>query len=348
MRKSIILPILGGLLVGLYSCGGGGGGGSTSNTGTNTGTNTTNPKVVSKVEASIVQGAIVCVNGTDICNQTNSSGIVSLTLPPGYSLNTTLSVNVGNVTIGFINATAPYVPITPLSLADNDTQTAQELGALLHALAGDTSGNATVIDLSNVTVNISANETQPLVDLLKKSKDLQIHVKHGDREYIVKINNQTVLCDDKKVNYDIKHIEKEHEKEEVAEEFMHFIFKAWKKHREIVFLNPQGEVVDSCNVVLNPENPLEFKFEKCLNDIYTSTNWLAIDTYNSPQIINIETHEPEFKLIKNIEGKIELQSPQEDQTLFTTIQKHNEGNHSDNATEMHNNENNQGTNNEIE
>jgi len=314
MKKRIFFPALTCMLVSFYSCGGGGGGSVKASP--------TSSKVVSKVEASIVKGATVCINGTNICNQTDENGIASL---PVSSLPTTLSVNVGNVTIGFVNATAPYVPITPITLADNDNKTAQKLGAFLHALDGDTDGNATVIDLSNVTVELSDKEKKPLVELLKKkSATLKISVKHKDKgNHTITINNQTVSYDGKKVEYNIKLIEEKHKKEEIAKQFLHFVFEAWKENYKVLFLNSQEENIDTCNIRLNPENPLEFKFENCLNDI-APPDWLSLDNKELDQIINVKTGEPVFNLIKVGEDKIELKNLQENEILYLEIQYHNE------------------------
>jgi len=118
MRKSLILATTVLLSAGLFSCGGGGGGSDSSS----------NERVVTKVEASVVKGATVCVENTDNCKQTDDNGTAVLEVS---HLPVTLTIKVADVVLGNVKADDTYVPITPLDIAGGDNQTAEKIGAFI-------------------------------------------------------------------------------------------------------------------------------------------------------------------------------------------------------------------------
>jgi len=95
----------------IIGCGGGSGSSSSSST------ISTKTKVVATVEASIVKGAKVCQINTTNCGISDSNGKVSLYVP---SLPVKLEVKIDNLTLGSIEANSPYVPVNPITLADNN------------------------------------------------------------------------------------------------------------------------------------------------------------------------------------------------------------------------------------
>jgi hypothetical protein len=176
----------------LASCGGGGGGSLSTSSGSVTLTGT--------VEASKVAGVKVCVEGTDNCALTDEKGTFSLQVA---ALPVTVSLMAGDAPIGSFNATSPVVEVNPLTLVDGNVTLAAALGAVIHALAGDTTGNQTTINLSNVAVKVD----KPLVELLKEavSSNQTVTITTDDgKEIEVACSNGTleVLVDGQEVNYD--------------------------------------------------------------------------------------------------------------------------------------------------
>ena len=206
--------------LGLAGCGGGGGSADLSSQNIDGG-----------VYASIVKGAKVCAedvntNQTLDCAKTNDNGTFSLSLPPDVNLeNVKLSliiedangtkvevgeVNYENATVD--NATG-LVAITPINLAENDNETAQAIGAFIHALGGEVNAteNSTV-DLSeiesieNVTVELNGTEVpitevnEPIEKVIKEHHKISVrahHKTHGDIEVEVDTTNSTpqVICE---------------------------------------------------------------------------------------------------------------------------------------------------------
>jgi len=257
----------------LYSCGGGGGGGSSSGSSSNEQTRT----ITGGVSASIVANATICLedangnvllNGNnELCVNSAADGSFTINVPNDVSLNDTQIalfvkdqdgnlVKVAEAPLTEVqtitkqldpNATENVVDVNPLSLTEGNQTLAVSLGALIHAIAGDTTGNATVLDLGNATIEeiTDANGEpvildKPIEELLKEKKELKVVVKHGNKqlEAVVNSNNGTVEC-----NVDGKKVKLTYELEKHKQE--------WFKHlQEIIqkYLQHQNQ---------NSEHPVQ-------------------------------------------------------------------------------------------
>jgi hypothetical protein len=243
---------------GLYACGGGSGNGGTSS----------NERVVARVRASFVKGATVCVSDTKTCATTDANGTAILQVS---KLPVTLVVKIADLTLGSVNASDTYVPITPLDLANNDNQTAQKLGALIHAIAGDTTGNSITIDLTNRKIIPKHEIAQPLVKLIKENKSLDLTVEDNSGNHTVVVDNDTgsVKFEDEPVEYDIVKLSKIEKFEKIAAKFVAFLRKY---DRKTIALEDEEEN-GTCVLIDNPSNPLQFKFTDCSNPKDNDDNW---------------------------------------------------------------------------
>ena len=232
MRKLIFLATALTLSFGLASCGGGGGSGSIGmNSPSGAGTSSTaetNRSINGGVFSSYVANAEVCLedsngdiltdsNGNQLCSTTHSDGVFQLKLPADFSLSSddlvglyvqtsdgsTIKIAEAPVSQLEVNGTTDTLAITPLSIAGNDQNLADTIGALIHALGGDTTGDADVVDLGNVevtnveTVNqngqtkpVLLNGNTSLEDLLKEKEQiiLQVYQEQLGQAYQVNVN----------------------------------------------------------------------------------------------------------------------------------------------------------------
>ncbi len=231
----------------LTGCGGGGGGATTTSSSSS---------VTGATYASFVEGAKVCiedsnknlitVNGTELCSTTAEDGSFTIQIPQGITLSNDNrvglyvvdqngdSIKIADVPITQLEVdnSTNVLEITPENLAAGNETLADQIGALIHAIGGDLDGNATVIDLSNATIeNVEVqtqdNQTEPLqslsnvslADLLKNKKAIIIKSYHKllNKEYLIQVNatdsQEPVTCKlgtiIKKLNYNWK----EHQKE---------------------------------------------------------------------------------------------------------------------------------------
>ena len=262
MRNSLILATTVLLSAGLFSCGGGGGGSDSSS----------NERVVTKVEASVVKGATVCVENTDNCKQTDDNGTAVLEVS---HLPVTLTIKVADVVLGNVKADDPYVPITPLDIAGGDNQTAEKIGEFIHALVGDTAGTQAKIDLTDV--KLKEKFDKPLVELLKSenvTEPISIDVEVGNETHTIthtiELSNSVIMHDEEEVHYDIEDIQTLKEHEERLSELVKF-FK--KYNGKTVAFNDQEEQNSTCVLHVNPLNPLQFKFTDCVNPEDNDSSW---------------------------------------------------------------------------
>ena len=260
MRKLLILATVL-LSSSLFSCGGGGGGSSSGDT-------VTGKRVVTKVEASIVKGATVCVENTDNCKQTDDNGTAILKVS---HLPVTLTVKIADVVLGSVKADDTYVPITPLDIAGGDNQTAEKIGAFIHALVGDTTGTQTKIDLTNVKLKEKIDK--PLVELLKSenvTEPLSIEIETGNETHTIEISSSGIIHDEEEVHYDVEEIQTLKEHEERLSELVEFFMKYDGK--TVAFNDPE-EQNSTCVLHINPLNPLQFKFTDCVNPEDNDSSW---------------------------------------------------------------------------
>ncbi len=231
MRNLILLATALTLPFGLASCGGGGGSGSvglSSSTGTGNTSTAETKSINGGVYSSYVANAEVCLedpsgniltdsNGEQLCSTTHSDGVFQLQLPADFSLSnddlvglyvktsdgSTIKIAEAPVSQLEVNGTTDTLAITPLSIAENDQNLADTIGALIHALGGDTTGDADVVDLGNVEIsNLEAvnqnGQPQPVLlngntsleDLLKEKEQiiLQVYQEQLGQAYQVTVN----------------------------------------------------------------------------------------------------------------------------------------------------------------
>ncbi len=231
MRRLILLATALTLPFGLASCGGGSGSGSvglSSSSGTGSTSTAETKSINGGVYSSYVANAEVCLedpngniltdsNGEELCSTTHSDGVFQLQLPADFSLSnddlvglyvktsdgSTIKIAEAPVSQLEVNGTTNTLAITPLSIAENDQNLADTIGALIHALGGDTTGDADVVDLGNVEIsNLEAvnqnGQPQPVLlngntsleDLLKEKEQiiLQVYQEQLGQAYQVTVN----------------------------------------------------------------------------------------------------------------------------------------------------------------
>jgi hypothetical protein len=305
MKKLLTLVTLFAISAGLYACGGGSGGNLGGNEGTSSG-----ERVATKVEASLVKGATVCVEDTNNCNQTDDNGTAILKVS---KLPVTLVVKIGDLTLGSVNANSTYTPITPLDLANGDNQTAEKLGALIHAIAGDTTGNSSKIDLSKKKIILKENVKQPLVELLKESNSVDLTVEDNNGNHTVVVDNGTVQVDNETVNYN-KNLQKLKDNEEKAKEFVKFLKKYDGK---LVIFNDPEDNGTTCVLNFNPENPLQFMFTNCSNPEDNDSSWEnIIANETGTKVIDEDGRKSTITKIDVKNGKVEYQEEDDNGTLI--------------------------------
>jgi hypothetical protein len=307
MKKGIFLSftsLVGILGAAIFSCGGGSGSSSSSSS--------TTPKVVGSVSSSVVVNATVCLedanNNTIVCNQTDANGTFVLNLNSNVSLNETyISLQVkGKDGSPYILGTTSYVyaenitkqldpnatviNINPLNLASGNITLANSLGALIHALGNDTTGNATSIDISQVKIDSvvltdgdgheqvinNNNLANALKEALKENYKLNVNASYGNSTVLIMVepNNSTaeVHCNNK--TYVVKYNCTEKEKE-------------WKEHileTEKLYEHMEQEAEHMVNATENEtqhvENETEQEAEHMVNATENETQHVENETEN--------------------------------------------------------------------
>jgi len=256
IRKKLLTATIAAMTIAsISSCGG-------SDSSVNTSSETTKT-VVGTVEASKVAGAEVCIENTNNCAISDENGNFQLTTT---KLPVRLVVKVSQLPIGVVSANSTFVPVNPITLSNGNETLAPKVGALLHALAGDVDGNATVIDLSKVQVE--AKISKPIVEILAENStqpiELPVIVKKEDKEEKLNITidpeapTTPVAFNNTPVNYNpsaYKNLWK----------FQKFLAHTVGK---TLVIEPDGV---ACKVEINVMNPQEFKLVNCSNPEYNRT-----------------------------------------------------------------------------
>ena len=273
MNKKVVLSTalfaFGGIIA--TSCGGGGGGSLSTSTSTT---------VSGAVQSSLVKGAEVCVNGTDNCAITNDNGTFTLKVP---KLPVTLEVKVGNLPIGTVDANSTYVPVNPLTLTNGDLALAPVVRAVIHALAGDTSGNATVIDLSKVKIKVSTDK--PLVEILKSSNqtvDIPVETDNGSLNVtlsggVVEVNDKPVEVNTGEADLQLWALEQ---------------FLSQSDGKTVTFVDANGNKVAICK--LDAEAPNLVKLEDCSNPDWNSDGWATVTKDENTGKVAIKTPDGQY------------------------------------------------------
>jgi len=216
MRKTLGLLTV--ALLSLYSCGGG--------SSSSVSSDTTTKSVGGTATASVVKDAKVCLedengnivktaDGKDACDDTDAQGIFLIeNIPASVNLeNSYLSLYAEDENGDEIKiATANYeevkkitaellgsdpentnvLNLNPLSLAEGDEDLADDIGAAIHALAGDPTGTAQVLDFSEVDIEQVVDESGnpvnlqevPLEELIQERKEIRVKVEHKEKGVI--------------------------------------------------------------------------------------------------------------------------------------------------------------------
>jgi len=314
MKKKISL--LTGLIISslLFSCGGGGG--SNGNVSSRT-------SVSGNVEASKVKGMKICENNcnSNNCVESDENGTFKITVG---KLPATLKACIGDLPLGTINATSTVVSVNPLTLADGNETVAQEIGALIHAVAGDINGTATNIDLSKVDrIEVDNQDCDnDIVDCLKNEGNLTITVEINEngeiKQHKVEAENGTVKCDNSTVKYNI------HEKD-----------KLWKLEEFVSKSN--GKTVNfpdgsSCKLQANPNDISEFKLINCTNPSKNDTNWEKMFLTEEGEVA-VRDEDGNVWIIQHVEPDegIVCYYPEDNQTEVSCITLNESGHHKNNT-----------------
>jgi hypothetical protein len=302
MKKIVILATGALLSTAFFSCGGGGG------ESNSTSSASSSENVVAKVEASIVKGATVCVENTNYCNQTDDNGLTTLKVS---QFPVTLTVKISDIILGNVTANDIYIPITPLDIAGRDNQTAEKIGAFIHALVGDTQGNATKIDLTKVKIEEKIDK--PLVEILKSSEEpISLTVEVENETHTIEISNVGVIHNGEEVNYDIENLHNLKENEERLRELVNFLRKY--NGAKVAFNDPVNQN-STCVLQVNLSNPLQFKFTNCENPENNDSDWeMAFADTDGVKIKDAEGAEAYVLDIDVENGKVEYKFQHEDGT----------------------------------
>jgi len=266
-RKTLLAAaVLTGAAMLYYGCGGSS---SSSN-------NASAQKVAASAEASKIKGAEICVKNTNNCGRTDENGTVTLTV---NSLPVTLTLKLGGITFGEVNAASPYVPINPLTLAANNDTVAQTIGALIHALAGDTSGSKDKLDFSNITIETPVNGT--IVSLIKEGTPLTLTVRgeDGDHTVTVDASNGTVSFDNETVSY--SHDSTYWQAKELLMKLVSFAQKYDGKTIRFSDDNSTCVLIYNPEFYTNPDKMPLFKFTNCSDPDNNDNTWEIVEIDNS-------------------------------------------------------------------
>ncbi len=244
MRKHLLVAAALALSAGIAGCGGGGGGsaGLSSNTSSTTLDGGAYSSYVANAKVCLEDGNgnIVTNAGNEVCSTTYSDGTFQLSIPSSVTVtdNNRIALFVNAQGTELKVAEAPIsqlkvtgvdntIAVTPLSLAGNDTKLASVLGAIIHGLAGDTTGYQDVVDLGNVEVEdvyeVNGTDVQELEidnhtcleDLIKQGAQLNIGVYNLslNQGYKIKVNSSSVKLEtnneEKPINYNCLQHEQE-------------------------------------------------------------------------------------------------------------------------------------------
>jgi hypothetical protein len=203
------LPILALSLIAL-SCGGGGGGSN----GTNeTSSSSSNKTVEGNIVASKVEGLKVCIKETKDCGYTDKNGhfvinthqnlpVVIVPEIPYQEGNKTGNIVLGEYEMEMNNAT-----ITPTLLAGNNTELIEKIGAIIHGLAGDDTGDKDFISVKGVEITgiedengnpIELSRDISIKELIKDNQNIIFKFKNPliGKEGKIKVGKNTELCID--------------------------------------------------------------------------------------------------------------------------------------------------------
>jgi len=251
MKRKLTTSLVGLATVALFSCGGGGGDtGTTSSSSTDTGVITT------QLVASYIKGAKVCVEETDKCAITNSVGVAAIigAVPP-----VKLQIFLGEVPLGDVEVDDGTEVITPVDIAEGDKTVAQLIEDIIHSL-GEKEGET--VDVSHLKAEVEKPLEELIEEAIKEKKPVEIPL--GEHRVEIDPNQKIVIVDGEPVPH--HPLPEPETADEEALEILHKLAKFLAKANGKCVAFYDDEVNgDTCKLLVNPANPLQFKLTQCEN-----------------------------------------------------------------------------------
>ncbi len=288
----------------LYGCGGGNSGGDIFSEYGLPKPPPNTETIAVKFEASTVKGITVCndsLDGEYNCSVTNSNGIANIKISALEST-FTLDFKIGDIDLGTVSAyTPPYdssnkgYTATPMDIVVADLQSskigsfsdikhAAQIGAFLHALAGDTNDNSS-IDLTEKTIvdytiisptenpnNIYEYEGEPFYELLGTA-NLEIYVRdpNGSMHTILSYDNGTIKYDNKTVKYNLYNVPEVQSRYGTYLGLINFLKDNNGKQ---VMLSKDNS---TCTLEVNSSDSIQLKLDNCSNPNDDDVNWESVN-----------------------------------------------------------------------
>lgn len=287
----------------LYGCGGGNSGGDIFSEYGLPKPPPNTETIAVKLEASTVKGITVCNDSFDSeynCSVTNSNGIADIkisALDPTF----TLDFKIGDIDLGTVSAyTPPYYSsnkgytATPMDFVTgfqfgeigsfSDIKHAAQIGAFLHALAGDTNDNSS-IDLTGRTIvdytiisptenpnNIYEYEGEPFYELLETT-NMEIYVRDSDGSMhtILSYDNGTIKYDNKTVKYNLYNVPEIQSRYGVYLGLINFLKD--NNGKQVVLSKDNS----TCTLEVNSSDSIQLKLDNCSNPNDNDVNWESVD-----------------------------------------------------------------------
>jgi len=274
----------------IASCGSSGSGNNPNASSTTTKTK----EVTATVESSLVKGAKVCVKGTNNCAITDDNGTAHLKVT---ALPVELEVKIGDkLELGDVKVSSNVARINPIVLAGGDDTVAQAIASLIHALAGDTTGNSSKVDLSKV--KIETKTPINIKEFIKENKTIEIKVKTNEEEHTVSIQKENGKIT---VKHDNEECEVPQRTKVLLWKLATFLTAANEK-RISILSSETGKKIE-CTLEVNPENPNEFKLINCTDPEFNDDTWEKIKLDESNEVITIEDEDGNTAQISGVNLK---------------------------------------------
>jgi hypothetical protein len=177
MKKFLPLATIG-LII--FSCGGG------------SSSTVSKPKIEGTVETSYVEGLKVCLENTDECTYTDRNGHFELNGKIPAKVVFYLKTQNGEIAWADYSLKRNGEFIYPLKVADNNKTIAKVLGAILHALDNDTSGNKDYISLKGKLITSIEDENGNRLNI----NNLKEFLKNNENRFTVKFENENTGKED--------------------------------------------------------------------------------------------------------------------------------------------------------
>jgi len=191
-------------------------------------------------------------------------------------------------------------------------------------LAGDTNGNASVINLDDVKLDVPPSVKEPLVDVLKQDNNLTLKVNN----HTVKVSDK-VYVDDNPVEYNLTKLKESFKADELLEKYLELIHKYnGKKIQYHVEENGENFV---CTLKMNPDNPFELKVYNCSDDEWDDVErWERVEKVGN-QVVVTDEDNSKFYILEATDDKVrELAKLSDGSEYHITITPYNQSSASNN------------------